>query len=188
MSIASRRGAVIVLVALAVVAGLASIRVGAELTAAAAPPPAPPVSMSQLLSDLQAEQARSATLQSQLDELSSLTTQLSDAVDVTQGDIAADGLSATQLRARLKAAQAKLATMAGLLKDAQKRLAALDAAAATSKSSSGSSGSAGGSGAKVTPAPAAATAAPTPTPTPAPTRTPRPTETPEWHGTPEPQH
>jgi septal ring factor EnvC (AmiA/AmiB activator) len=181
VSTLSRRGGVIVLVALALAAGLFSIRVGAELTAAAAPPPAPPVSMTRLLSDLKAEQARSAALQGQLDELDSLTSQLSDAVAATQGDIAADGLSAGELRSRLKAAQAKLATMTRLLADAQKRLAALNAAA--SKPSSGSSGS---TSSTTKPTPTPATAAPTPTPVA--TRTPRPTETPEWHGTPEPQH
>jgi hypothetical protein len=99
-------------------------------TAAAAPPSAPPVSIESLRSQLTAEQERSASLQGQLDDLINLTGQLSGAVDTTKSQISTDGLTASQLRARLGAAQAKLGSVTALLKQAQARLAALQQALA----------------------------------------------------------
>jgi hypothetical protein len=120
-----RRVVVTLGVACSIVAGAASIQLAAMYTAAAAPPSVPPVSIESLRAQLTAEQERSAALQGQLDELIDLTGQLSGAVDTTQSQISTDGLTASQLRARLGAAQAKLATVTTLLKQAQARLAAL---------------------------------------------------------------
>jgi len=125
-----RRVLVTIGVVASIVAGAASIQLAAMYTAAAAPPPAPPVSIESLRSQLTAEQERSAALQGQLDDLVDLTGQLSGVVDTTQSQVSTDGLTAAQLRARLGAAQAKLAAVTTLLKQEHARLAALQKALA----------------------------------------------------------
>jgi hypothetical protein len=61
-----RRGAVIAGVIASLLVGVLSIQVAADLTAAAAPPPAPPVSLDTLKRQLAAEQDRASGLQQQL--------------------------------------------------------------------------------------------------------------------------
>ena len=141
-------------------------RMGVMLLAAA-PPPAPPVSLDSLKTALAAEQARGAMLQSQLDDLMTVTDQLSAALVSTEGEVKVDGLTAKELRARLKAADAKLKTVNRLLKEAQRRLIALGAApvktpkpatgSGTGSGSGSGGGGGGGSSATPTPAPPAAT-------------------------------
>ena len=123
-----RRTVVIAGVIASLLLGIVSIRFAADMTAAAAPPPAPPVSLGSLKSALDAEQARGAALRTQLDELLSVTEQLTAALAATEGEVKTDGLTAKQLRARLKAADAKLKSVNRLLKEAQRRLVALGAA------------------------------------------------------------
>ena len=159
MSRRLRRLLVIVGVTISLIAGLASIRIAADLALAAAPPPAPPVSMQALLAALQAEQARAAVLQDQLDQLLGATDDLSAAIDSTDVRLTADGESAKDLRARLKAAQARLALLTKLLKVASARLNALGAAGPTVPPGGGGGGDGGGSNANPTPRP-------TPRPTP----------------------
>ena len=158
-----RRLLVIFGVVASLIFGLTSIRIAADLAIAAAPPPAPPISMQTLQSGLRAEQARAAALQAQLDELLGATDQLSTAIESTDARLTADGLTAKDLRARLKAAKERLALLTKLLKKASARLAALGAAGPTVPPKSGGSGggSDGGSNPKLTPKP-------TPRTTPAP--------------------
>jgi hypothetical protein len=159
MSRRLRRLLVVAGVAISLVAGLVSIRIAADLAIAAAPPPAPPVSMQALQAALQAEQARAAALQDQLDDLLGATDELSTAIDSTDVRLTADGQSAKDLRARLKAAQARLALLTKLLKVASARLTALGGVGPTVPPGGGSGGG-GGSNPKATPRP-------TPRPTPA---------------------
>ena len=126
--------------------GIVSIRFAADMTAAAAPPPAPPVSLGSLKSALAAEQARGTALQAQLDDLLSVTEQLTAALSSTEGEVKTDGLTAKQLRARLKAADAKLKSVNRLLKEAQRRLVALGAAPVKAPKPASGSGGSGGSG------------------------------------------
>ena len=129
--------------------GAMSIRVAADMTAAAAPPSAPPMSLDSLQAALAAEQARGAALQAELVELTAVTDELTAALTSTEGEVQVDGLTAKELRTRLKAADAKLKTVNRLLKDAQRRLAALGATSvATQKPVA-----AGGGGSKATPTP-----------------------------------
>lgn len=147
MSRRIRRGLVILGVAVSLVGGLLSIRIAADLAAAAAPPPAPPISMGALQAALLAEQARAASLQDELDGLLGVTGTLGSAIDATEIRLTADGESAAALKARLKAAQARLAQLTKLLKAASDRLRALGAAAVTvPPAGGGSGGSGGGSG------------------------------------------
>ena len=162
MSRRLRRALVISGVVISLVAGLVSIRIAADLAIAAAPPPAPPISMQALQSALEAEQARAAALQGELDQLLGATDQLSTAIDATDVRLTADGLSATDLRARLKAAQARLALLTKLLKTASARLAALGAVGPTIPPSSGGSGGGSGGGSNPNPTPRPTPAAPAP--------------------------
>ena len=152
------------LVSLAVVASLVvgwfSIRTAADLAAAAAPPPAPPISMQALQAALAQEQARADSLQQELDDLLGATGDLTTAIDATKVNVTADGETAAQLRARLKAAEERLKVLTRLLKEASARLAALGASGPTVppvKPAGGTSG--GGSGSTPAPTPRA-TAAP----------------------------
>lgn len=153
MSRRLRRLLVVIGVAVSLVAGMVSIRIAADLAIAAAPPPAPPVSMQALQAALQAEQARAAALQDQLDDLLGATDELSTAIDSTDVRLTADGQSAKDLKARLKAAQARLALLTKLLKVASARLTALGAAGPTVPPGGGSGGGGGGSAPKATPRP-----------------------------------
>jgi len=158
----ARRAIVTCGVVASLVAGAVSIQLAAEMTAAAAPPPAPPVSLDSLRNSLAAEQARGAALQGQLDDLLAVTDELKAALTSTEGEVTVDGLTAKQLRARLKAADAKLKTVNRLLKEAQRRLVAVGAPPVkTPKPASG--GGAGGAGGSTssTPAPAPAAASTT---------------------------
>jgi hypothetical protein len=156
-----RRIAVTAGVIASLLIGIVSIRLAAELTAAAAPPPAPPISMSELNAKLLAEQARAESLQQQLDDLLGVTGDLTSALSAAEGQVSVDGLTAAQLRDRLKAAEKRLALVNRLLRDANQRLAALGAATKTPPPVSGGGSSGGGGG--TTPV-----ATPRPTPTPAP--------------------
>jgi hypothetical protein len=141
-----RRALVIGGVIASLVLGLFSIRIAAQLAAAAAPPPAPPVSIEDLQRQLAAEQARAATLESDLDELLGLSGDLTLALSKTEDQVSADGLTAKQLRDRLKAAEAKLASVSSLLRKARARLAALQQAASNARSGGANGGSGGGGG------------------------------------------
>jgi hypothetical protein len=149
-------------VILCVVASLAfgaiSIQIAADLTAAAAPPPAPPISIATLKDQLAAEQARATALQDQLADLLEVTGQLTAAIDSTEAQVNDDGLTADQLRDRLKAAEAKLKAVNQLLKKAQARLAALGQsiadAPAANKPPKGGGGGSSGSTTTATPRPA----------------------------------
>ncbi len=147
------------------VIGAISIRVAADLTAAAAPPPVPPISMSELQANLLAEQARAESLQQQLDDLLGVTGQLTSVLSAAEGQVSVDGLTAAQLRDRLKEAEKRLLLVNRLLRDANKRLAELGAATKTPPpdSGAGGTGSGGGGGGGTGSQPT-----PTPRPTPAP--------------------
>jgi hypothetical protein len=145
MSRRLRRILVVIGVVLSLFAGIISVRIAAELTLAAAPPPAPPISMSTLQSRLAEEQARAASLQQQLDDLLGVTSQLSSALTSYESQVSVDGLTARQLRERLKASEARLKLINRLLKEANDRLRQLGAAAKTPPPVAGGS-SGGGSG------------------------------------------
>jgi hypothetical protein len=155
-SLKLRRTVIVMGVVASLLAGLLSIEIAAALTAAAAPPPAPPMSLSALQNALAAQQQRGDELESQLAEMNDLTASLAAALAGTQDHISTQGKTAKELEKELKAAQAKLAKMQGLLNQAQARLAALRAAANGVAGGGGGGGGGGGSAPKVTPRPAPA--------------------------------
>ena len=138
--------------------GVVSIQIAADLTAAAAPPPAPPVSIETLKDQLAAEQARAAGLQKQLEDLLGVTGQLTVALDSTQSQVTDDGLTADELRKRLKAAESKLSAVNKLLRKAEARLAALGQS--DKSTSSGTKPTTGGAAPGATRAPTPKPAAP----------------------------
>ena len=140
-----RRTFVISAVVASLLAGAASIRFAADMTAAAAPPPAPPISMEALRTSLAAEQARGDALQTELDDLLTVTNELTTALTSTESEVVDDGLSAKQLRERLNIADGKLKTVNRLLKETQRRLIALGAPVPTLPPAKPASGAGSGS-------------------------------------------
>jgi hypothetical protein len=141
MILAVRRTAVVAGVVASLAVGAVSVRIAAELTAAAAPPTVPPVSIDTLRQALADEQARSAALEAQLADLTSLTEQLRAALGETGSQVETDQQTAEQLRARLAQAEARLAATTQALAAARARLAELERAA----SGAGPVGGGGGS-------------------------------------------
>lgn len=146
MTLTVRRLGVILGVAASLVVGAMSVRIAAELTAAAAPPTLPPVSIDVLREALAQEQARSAALEAQLGELTDLTNRLRAALGETGTQLETDQQTAEELRARLADAEARLATTMRALTAARARLAELERAAAGGAATSPGSGSAGAAG------------------------------------------
>jgi hypothetical protein len=161
-----RRSAVAGAVVASLLLGLVSIRVAAHLAEAAGPPSAPPISMSELTARLSDEESRAAALQAQLQDLVSVTDQLRAALAGTAGQVSLDGLTADQLRARLRTAEDTLAKVTALLAAAQARLAALGAGSTTGSGGGGGGGGnpPGGTGATTPPGVTPGATSPAPTP------------------------
>jgi hypothetical protein len=135
-----RRALVVLGVVASLLVGLVSVRVAADLTAAAVPPAVPPVSIETLQNLLVAERERAITLREELDQLLAATGNLSTAVGLTSDQVTTDGLTADELRQRLAEAEAKLGRLQDLLAAAQARLSALEGPAHNGRSTDGSSG------------------------------------------------
>lgn len=106
-----RRPLVVLGVLLSLLTGAATIQAAAAWTAASSPLAAKPPSVESLQNALATEQARSAALQDQLDELSAGSADLTTALEVARDRIASDTAHATELQASLEAARAKLAAL-----------------------------------------------------------------------------
>lgn len=111
MNLVIRRGLVTGGVLGSLVLGLFTIHAAAAWTASSAPLPPPPMSAEQLQARLSDEQARSAALTLELDQLRAQTSQVGAALKAAQGRITTDDATATKLRAQLAAAQAKIASI-----------------------------------------------------------------------------
>ena len=118
MKLIARRTAVVLGVTASLLLGVVSIRAAAAWTAASAPLASVPVSVASLTDELAAEQARSAALQAQLDDLAGRSTELTGALEAAQGRMTTDAATAKDLRARLAAATKKLAALTQSLKQA----------------------------------------------------------------------
>ena len=128
-----RQPLVVLGVVLSLFGGMATIRAAAAWTAASAPLTAKPASVESLQSALQAEQARSATLQTQLDELAAGSSDLTTALEDAKNRIATDATQAGDLQARLKAAKKKLAVLEQSIRQAQSTTGRSSGAAATAR-------------------------------------------------------
>jgi hypothetical protein len=134
-----RRTLVVLGVIASLLVGLVSIRIAADLTAAAAAPTVAPVSLESLQAQLFAEREAAMALRAELDDLLAATGELSTAIGATSDQVSADGLTADQLRKRLSDAEAKLRRLKQLLAKTQARLEALGATADSGGSAGGSS-------------------------------------------------
>lgn len=106
-----RRSLVMFGVLLSLFVGVATIQAAAAWTAAASPLAERPPSIESLRSSLEMASERSAVLQSQLDDLSAGSTELSAALEAARERIASDATQAKELRSSLKAAKTKLAAL-----------------------------------------------------------------------------
>jgi len=114
-----RRPAVLLGVVLALLVGAATIRGAAAWTAATSPLISKPPSVENLLSALEAEQARASALQAQLDELTAGTTELTTALAAARDRIAQDASQAEALQSSLADAKAKLKALERSIRQAQ---------------------------------------------------------------------
>lgn len=114
-----RRPFVILGVVFSLLAGAATIRAAAAWTAASSPLAAKPPAVESLQAALANEQARSAALQVQLDQLAAGSADLTAAIDAARERITADATQAGELQASLQAAKAKLAVLEGSIRRAR---------------------------------------------------------------------
>jgi septal ring factor EnvC (AmiA/AmiB activator) len=118
-SVSIRRSLTIVGVALSLVVGFATIRAAAAWTASAAPLTDAPPSVAQLEEALAQEQARSATLSAQIDQLTSTSADLENALKTARDRIATDATQADDMRAALAAAKDRLAKLEAAIRAAR---------------------------------------------------------------------
>ena len=146
-----RRVAVLALTLGVVAAGVVTVGVAAAWRAESAPLDTAPVAMSQIDMELTAEVARADNLSAQVSNVALEVALLRDAVDTASTSVTGDTTAAKDLEAKLAKAKVKYEKLLGQLKAAQRRLEALNAAAARqaainsrAQSSSSSSRSSGG--------------------------------------------
>ena len=146
-----RRTLVLAMTLGVIVAGVFTVGLAAQWRAESAPLDVAPVAMSQLDADLAAEAVRSSDLGGQISDVAGQVATLRGALVTADDTVSADAGSAHALEAKLHAASKRLARLQGQLKAAQRRLAALNDAAArqaalnraaAQQSTAGSSGSA----------------------------------------------
>ena len=146
-----RRTLVLAMTLGVIVAGVFTVGLAAQWRAESAPLDVAPVAMSQLDADLAAEAVRSSDLGGQISDVAGQVATLRGALVTADDTVSADAGSAHALEAKLRAASTRLARLQGQLKAAQRRLAALNDAAArqaalnraaAQQSTAGSSGSA----------------------------------------------
>ena len=110
MSETTPRRSLVAIVAVVTLLGAAAVvRAASVWTASNATLDAKPADAQVLSQQLRDEQARSANLLNQLSALTDRADQLAQALQAAEANSAADAQTATQLAAKLKAAQAKLA-------------------------------------------------------------------------------
>lgn len=124
-----RHPLVILGVVVSLFAGAATIRAAAAWTAASSPLAVEPPSIERLQADLAAEQARSADLQLQLDQLAAGSRDLVTALETARDRIATDAEQAQALQDSLAAAKDKLATLERTIRQARAAAAATVASA-----------------------------------------------------------
>jgi hypothetical protein len=119
-----RRSLVVLAVALALLAAVVTVRAAAAWTAASAPLELEPASVAELKAALATEQLRSRALEQQIDKLSTLSSDLSGALETARARIVSDGETAAGLSAELAAAAAKLRQLEASLAAARRAMAA----------------------------------------------------------------
>jgi hypothetical protein len=146
-----RRTAVLALTLGVIAAGVVTVGVAAQWRAESAPIDTAPVAMSQIDEEFSAEIARANNLSAQVSNVALEVAVLRSAVDTAASSVTGDTTTAKSLEAKLEKATSKYEKLLAQLKVAQKRLEALNAAAARqaalnrqASSTSSSSRSSGG--------------------------------------------
>jgi septal ring factor EnvC (AmiA/AmiB activator) len=133
-----RRSIVAIGLLVTVLAAVATMRGAAMWAATSASLDAPPVAVADLQRALADEQARSAALTDELDQLQAAAAGMHDALSAAEGQMTTDQATADELRTSLEAAQLRLANVEKALAAAKARLAAASKSGTTS--AGGSSG------------------------------------------------
>lgn len=126
MKLLIRRSLVVTATGASLVMGGAAVQTAAAWVHSSVPNAAPALTAAQLQDQLDAEQARSVALQSQVDALLTQASEFNTALNAAGARVASDVQKAAALRAQLAAEQKQLAA----LKAASKAAAAAAAAAA----------------------------------------------------------
>jgi septal ring factor EnvC (AmiA/AmiB activator) len=126
----ARRVIVLGLAVAVIGVGVATVQVAAQWRADAAPIDTAPVSMDSIAGDASYETDRTSQLSSQLDSVASQLADLGAAVSAANDSIAGEAGHARSLQKQLTDTKARLTTLQKQLRSAQKRLDALNAAAA----------------------------------------------------------
>ena len=125
-----RRTIVLAMTGAVLVAGVFTVGLAAQWRAESAPLDVAPVGMSQLDADLAAEVTRSSDLTGQIADVAGQVATLRGALVAAGDTVSSDTGSAQALQAKLDKATTKLAKLQAQLKAAQRRLQALNDAAA----------------------------------------------------------
>ena len=133
-----RRSVVAIGLLVTILAAVATMRGAALWAATSAVLDEPPVAVAELQRALADEQARSAGLTAELDQLEAAASRMADALAAAEGQMVEDQATADDLRASLEAAQVRLAKVEAALAAAKAKLAAFRATTSTVSSSSGS--------------------------------------------------
>jgi hypothetical protein len=145
MKLLIRRGLVITATGASLVMGGVAVQGAAAWAHSSAPTGAAVVTASQLQDQLDAEQARSAALQTQVDALLVQTSEFNAALNAAGDRVAGDVQKAAALRAQLAAAQKQLAAIRAASAAASKGAGNQSRATpATTHATTGASGGSGG--------------------------------------------
>jgi chromosome segregation ATPase len=118
-----RRSTTVIAIVLAIGIGFFAIRAAAAWTASAAPLEITPATVTSLQEQLDIERTRSAALASELERLTSESSELEAALGAAQAQIAADTGHASELSKDLDAARTKLLSLEKAIKAARTALA-----------------------------------------------------------------
>lgn len=126
----ARRGLILGATLAVIGVGAGTVQLAAEYRAAEAPLDAAPVSMSSIEQEYAIEEERAADIAAQVDGVAGQVSSLQAALIAAGGSVSTDAKTAVDLQAQLDAAKTKLTSMQKQLKAAQRRLEALNRAAA----------------------------------------------------------
>ena len=145
MKLMIRRGLVLTATGASLVMGAAAVQGAAAWAHASTPATGAPITTAAQLQDqLDSEQARSASLQAQVDALLLQTTQFNTALNAAGARVASDVQKAAVLRAQLAAAQKQLAAIKAAAAKAAATHAAAKPTPAPTHATTGASGAKGG--------------------------------------------
>ena len=146
MKLLIRRSLVVTATGASLVMGGAAVQTAAAWVHSSVPNAAPALTAAQLQDQLDAEQARSVALQSQVDALLTQASEFNTALNAAGARVASDVQKAAALRAQLAAEQKQLAALKAANKAAAAAAHRAAAAPPPTHARTGASGASGGGG------------------------------------------